>query len=297
MPIAELQAPKPARDFEEALARFEILRAADDAAVSPEAYSRFYSHLARTPLAVVLVHGFTNNPEQYSRLAPTLHARGHTVVIPRLPGHGDRDRSGRRLGHVRLADWLRTTDEAIDIACGAGERVVISGISVGGVLAAWAAVRRADIARAIPVAAFFGIIRLDLLANALLGRVLATLPNVDFPWDPFGDQSQIPPYAYPRFPTRGLGESLLLGTALVAHARAAPPAAREVVMVTNAHEPAIDNTLIDRAIAGWNASRARSARDYRFADLPSNHDIIDPTNPLQRIDIVYPKLIELIEGA
>jgi hypothetical protein len=31
--------------------------------------------------------------------------------------------------------------------------------------------------------------------------------------------------------------------------------------------------------------------------LPANHDIIDPNNPEQRIDIVYPHVRALIEDA
>jgi hypothetical protein len=70
-----------------------------------------------------------------------------------------------------------------------------------------------------------------------------------------------------------------------------------VVVVSNAHEPAIDNRLIDVLVASWNRQRRGAARDFRFADLPANHDIIDPTNPLERVALVYPKLIEFIEGA
>jgi hypothetical protein len=37
-------------------------------------------------------------------------------------------------------------------------------------------------------------------------------------------------------------------------------------------------------------------RTYEFsADLKLGHDLIDPGQPYQRVDVVYPKLMELID--
>jgi pimeloyl-ACP methyl ester carboxylesterase len=288
--------PDPARDPAEARARFDSLRGLDDGALFPVAYSRMYAHPSRTPLALVLLHGFTNCPAQFAELAEQLFARGHSLVVPRLPGHGDADRSGRRLDGVGAPAWCATTRTAIDIARGLGERVVVAGVSLGGVLAAWAAATHADVARAVAVAPFLGVINLGLGGNVVLERALALLPNASIPWDPFGDQSQIPPYAYPCFSSRGLGQSLHLGLRLLRDAAQTAPACRDVVLVTNSNDPAIDNRLVDALVTSWNRQRPGGARDYRFAYLPAIHDIVDPMNHLQRVDLVYPKLIELIEG-
>jgi hypothetical protein len=41
-------------------------------------------------------------------------------------------------------------------------------------------------------------------------------------------------------------------------------------------------------------SRGASVNTYEFdASLKLDHDLIDPTQPHQQIDIVYPRLIEL----
>ena len=290
-------ASTPARDRAAAFERFAALRRADDELILPAAVSRFYEQDSRSPIAVVLLHGFTNNPAQFDRLAPELHARGHSVVVPRLPGHGDRDRRGLRLRGVGAEAWLATTQEAIDIACGLGRKVVVAGISLGGALGAWAGVRRPDVARTVAIAPFLGLIRLMRLANEALQRALVVAPDVEVPWDPFGDGSLIPPHAYPAFPSRGLGQSLRIGLDVVAGARRFPPSCGDLVVMTNAREPAVENRLAAAAVAAWNAERPGSAREFRFTDLPANHDIIDPTNPLQRIDLVYPKVIEAIEAA
>jgi carboxylesterase len=290
-------APRPAASPADAAARFATLAAADDDLVMPAARSRFYQQAERARIAVVLVHGFTNNPAQFDRLAPELHALGYAVVVPRLAGHGDIDRRGLRLAAVRADAWLATTNEAIDIACGAGRKVVVAGISLGATIAAMTAIRRGDVARAIAIAPFFGLQRLARLADAAVERVLGIAPNVEVPWDPFGDGALIPPHAYPKFPTRGLGQTLRVGLAVLSASRRSEPACNDLVVLTNERDPAVENRLADAAVAAWNALRPGSASGYRFTDLPKNHDIVDPTNPLQRIELVYPKIVEAVERA
>jgi pimeloyl-ACP methyl ester carboxylesterase len=266
----------------------------DDATLFPVQYSALFAPPARTSLAVVLLHGFTNGPAQFVELAAELFARGHAVVVPRLPGHGS---SGRSLAGIGATEWLATTREATDIACGLAERVVVAGVSLGGSLAAWTAAARSDVARGVAIVPFLGVINLGATGNTLLERALGALPDAEVPWDPFGDQALIPPYAYPGFPSRGLGQSLRLGRRLLSAAARAAPAAPDIVLVTNSHEPAIDNRMVDSLVARWNRRRRGSAWDFRFDDLPANHDIIDPLNPLQRHATVYPKLIEFFEDA
>jgi alpha-beta hydrolase superfamily lysophospholipase len=273
------------------------LRGLDDATLFPVQYSALFAPPARTSLAVVLLHGFTNGPAQFVELAAELFARGHAVVVPRLPGHGSSDRSGRSLAGIGATEWLATTREATDIACGLAERVVVAGVSLGGSLAAWTAAARSDVARGVAIVPFLGVINLGATGNTLLERALGALPDAEVPWDPFGDQALIPPYAYPGFPSRGLGQSLRLGRRLLSAAARAAPAAPDIVLVTNSHEPAIDNRMVDSLVARWNRRRRGSAWDFRFDDLPANHDIIDPLNPLQRHATVYPKLIEFFEDA
>ena len=120
---ADVPPPRPARDPAEARARFDLLRGLDDGGLFPVAYSRLLAGTERVPLAVVLLHGYTNNPEQFVILAQELAARGHAVVVPRLPGHGSADRTIRRLAGVGAVQWMATTQEATDIACGLGEHV------------------------------------------------------------------------------------------------------------------------------------------------------------------------------
>ncbi len=275
--------------------RFTVLAARDDASISDAGRSRLLEHGRATPLAVVLIHGLTNAPQQWVPFATELHGRGHTVVIPRLPGHGKLDRGTTALARVKANAYLETTSDAIDIARGLGARLIVCGLSIGGAFAAWHALQRRDIDRALALVPLFGIRRWPLLADHLLAALLGGLPNAFLPWDPRGDGSQIPAYGYPRFATRALAATLRIGLE-VERASHRLAAGGEVVMALNGHEPACENTIACRIAERLSASRYGAARTVVWSDLPAIHDIVDPTNPHGRTDLVYPRLRGEIEG-
>ena len=83
---------------------------------------------------------------------PGVRGRGYSVVVPRLPGHGHRDRLTKALSDVRPDDLVHTADLAVDIAAGLGDEVTVVGLSGGGTLAAWLATERNDVNRAVLIA-------------------------------------------------------------------------------------------------------------------------------------------------
>lgn len=285
---------RPTRDFEGAARRFAELAARDDARISEAGRSRFLEHGAQTPLAVVLIHGLTNAPQQWVPFATELHARGATVVVPRLPGHGEADRMTTALANVPAKAYLETTNAAIDIARGAGRRVVVAGLSIGGAFAAWHALQRDDIERAIAIVPLFGLRRFPLALDRLVALTLANVPSAFVPWDPRGDGSQIPAYGYPRFATRALGETLAIGLAVERDSHRLVPRG-EIVVALNANEPACENTIALAIGERFRRARAAASRTIVWDDLPQIHDIIDPTNPHGRTDLVYPRLRAEIE--
>jgi pimeloyl-ACP methyl ester carboxylesterase len=285
---------RPARDFADARARFDELAALDGPNVIPEGRSRFYAHGERTRLAIVLLHGLTNAPEQWARFSVEAHARGHTLIVPRLPGHGDVDRHGTALGAVTARDFLRTASAAVDIAAGAGDRVVVAGLSIGGAMAAWLAQRRTDISRCVPIVPLFGVARLNAAANDALSSALLALPDFFLPWDPHGSAHESPPYAYPDFPTRALAECVRIGLDVHRSAARRIPSGSTAFLL-NANEPACNNALTFDVAARFGRSRAGACDTLVMEGLPINHDVIDPTNPNARIDVVYPRVLGLLE--
>lgn len=107
--------------------------------------SRFFMQLEPAAKVCLFFHGFTGVPSQFVPLAQTLFRAGYSVMIPRLPGHGQK------------GDWSRSnptplpTDPAVyqefalhwfQQAQALGQEVVVGGLSGGGTMAAWLAVER-----------------------------------------------------------------------------------------------------------------------------------------------------------
>lgn len=264
--------------------------------ISVPARSRFLTHGARAGLAVVLLHGFTTSPEQWARFAAELYERGANVVIPRFPGHGYRDRRTRAIAAVSADALIACAAEAVDIARGAGERVIVAGLSLGATVAVALALERDDIARTVGIVPLFGLRHLGRRANAVLAALLEALPNAFLPWDPTGGAGQIPAYGYPRFPTRLLAHCLRLAETVQRRAAAGDVPSGELPLLLNAHEPACNNMLSTALAMRWNALRPAASTVTVLNDLPANHDIIDPTNANARIDLVYPCLRDIIEA-
>lgn len=57
-PLKDVALPRPAANFDDALAHVRALQAADGAAVGASCRTRFWSHGHATPTAFVLLHGF-----------------------------------------------------------------------------------------------------------------------------------------------------------------------------------------------------------------------------------------------
>ena len=256
---------------------------------------------ARRPGRVyVCLHGLTNSPQQYVPLAARLLARGDaTVFIPRLPRHGLADRMTTGLAQLAEAELVDATAAALDTAAGLGDEVVVTGISMGGVLATWAAQYR-PVARVVIVAPALGLPYLPPPTIGPLTALALRLPNRYIWWDPRQKAAVAgPTYAYPRFATHALARIQRLGLRLAAAARTAPPAARSVWLVTNAADLAISNRQVDRLAANWERAGATNLRRYVFPRrLKLFHDLVDPLQPNQQVAVSHPALERLVaDGA
>ncbi len=286
----------PARSYEEALDRVRAFQSYDDDRILPQARTTLLDHGARTPLAVVLLHGFTNHPGQYREFAPMVHQRGANVFVPRMPEQGDRDRMTHRLARLTAESLLARASEAVDIASGLGERVCVAGISSSGLLCAYFGQHRADVTRAIAISPVFAILRLPYWLSTLVGRAALLLPDTFLWWDPRLREQQHPSTAYPQFPTHALAQTLRIGDDVYAFARREPFAARSIVTMTNKNDPAVNNDVTARVLHRWQRYRPQDATAFEFTDLPKNHDIVEPDNPKARTNVVYPRLLECILG-
>lgn len=99
--------------------------------------------VAGGPTGVLVLHGFTGSPQSMRPLAQFCADAGHTVEMPRLPGHGT---TVEDMLTTSWSDWSAHVEQVyLDLAerC---ERVVVTGLSMGGALTLWLASRHPEIA-------------------------------------------------------------------------------------------------------------------------------------------------------
>lgn len=100
-----------------------------------------YSH-AGGPVGVLVLHGFTGNPQSMRPLAEAMAADGYSVELPLLPGHGT---AVEDLLPMRWADWSRAADAAYGDLARRSAGVVVVALSAGGTLACWLAEHHREI--------------------------------------------------------------------------------------------------------------------------------------------------------
>jgi pimeloyl-ACP methyl ester carboxylesterase len=270
-----------------------IARDASDPAIDPRCLPRIAHHGDRTKNAIVLFHGFTNCPIQFSELGDRFFERGYTVYIPRLPHHGLADKMTRALEALTLAELEAAALQAVTLATGLGARVATLGISMGGTMAAWTGETQ-PIDTAVAIAPFFGIKLLPVPFEDAFSATLAALPNADMWWDPIHKEQLPPPHGYPRFPTHALAQCLKMGEEIAARAKKTAPLGRRNILVLNDHEPAVSN---DAARDVWSSWRAYDTdiEEIVLRDLDVRHDIIEPTTYPQARTLVYPTLVAAVD--
>ncbi len=113
---------------------------------------------ARTPLAVVYIHGFSATSEEIRPVPDRVAAAlGANLFFTRLTGHG---RTGQAMAEANVGDWINDMAEAMAIGRAIGERVVVISTSTGATLAAIAAtdpVLSADMAGVVMISPNFRI--------------------------------------------------------------------------------------------------------------------------------------------
>jgi len=286
--------PHPVQSYSEALQRIETLRAQEASGMNPVCRLQSMTHDGQVERVIVLVHGYTNCPQQFHELGQRFYDLGYNVLLAPLPHHGLADRLTEEQAQLKAEELVTYADEMVDIAQGLGEQVVMLGISGGGVTTAWAAQYRSDIDLAVIVSPAFGYQQIPTTLTVPAGNLYLAMPNSFRWWDPSRQAELGPPYAYPRFSTRALAELLRLGFAVQVAAQREPPAASSILVVTNANDTAVNNVLTAGVVKAWREHEANVAT-YEFeAESRLGHDLIDPTLPDARIDIVYPRLIDLI---
>jgi carboxylesterase len=243
------------------------------------------------------LHGFTNCPQQFDMLGRHFHELGWNVLIPRYPRHGYSDRLTTSVSELRAEHLVAVANRAAESGAGLGERLTVAGLSLGGILTGYVAQTRGGIERAVLVAPMFGLKPIPGWGLAAMTRLAEILPNFYIWWNSAEKDRIGPEHGYPRFSTKAYAALFQTGASLQRAARKSAPASKRIDVITNAAEPRLDNRFTYQLVDRWRAHGA-TVGTYEFPatdHLP--HDLIDPANPEQNTELVYPVVIRTIVGA
>ena len=286
--------PQPAASYAEAANRIAALQAQESAGYNPLCATQFLTHGSKTARAIAFVHGYGNCPQMFLQLGQQFYALGYNVLIAPMPHHGLVDRLTDDLTHLTAEELVGYADQLVDIERGLGEQMSLVGFSGGGVVTGWAAQTRTDLDQAVLIAPSFGVKAIPAALTVLAANGALLLPDALMWWDPALEAQLGPDYAYPRYSRRGLAQIVRMGFAVRGLARRAAPGAASILVITNANDYAVDNAVTAQVVADWRA-HGNAATTYEFpADFQLGHNLIDPGDRDQKIDLAYPKLMALI---
>ncbi len=290
--------PQPVANYEEAVSRVRSLQDEDNKDLARDVcVTKLYTHETQTGHVIVLLHGFTNCPEQFNDLGKQYYEAGNNVFIPRMPYHGLLDRLTDSLVKLSAENLAAFGDKVIDIAHGLGKKITVMGISGSGTLVAWLAQNRSDLDFAFAIAPMLGLAFIPAPFTKLFERFALLLPNFFLWWDPRtkADNPYSIYYAYPRYPSHALVEIMRLAMITRAQAEESQPAANHITMIINDAEPAVNNAEIVKLFTSWRKHGKGKVSEYHFEkELQLPHDIITPGTPGVPIGDIHPRLIRAV---
>ncbi|HVX40580.1 MAG TPA: alpha/beta hydrolase [Gemmatimonadaceae bacterium] len=282
----------PAHDYADAVARADAIIALDARVAAPGGSSILETHGARTPRAIVLLHGFTDSPRQFAALADSLYAEGDNVFVPRLPHHAMRGKDVSELAKLTAQELCDTGDEAVDIAAGLGDTVVVLGLSAGATVAAFVAEHRPEVQRAVMIAPAFEFTHAPSMLERSIVNISEHVPNFTRRAAPEPGR----PDRDPGFATHGLAQVLRLGMTVRRDAERLLPPSAEMLFLVNAHDHTVKTAPVLDLAARWNR-HGTPVSVYEFPDsLRLPHNIVDPIQRPTNGVAVYPVLEALAHG-
>jgi alpha-beta hydrolase superfamily lysophospholipase len=289
--------PEAAENYQEAIEKFRAIEKTESALpLCPEGRSRLLIHGHKTERVIVLLHGLTNCPEQFIPLAGILHASGANVVLPRARYAGFADRMNSVQGLQSGQDLLDQAAMGLDIAFGLGDHISLVGLSGGGVAAAWMAQNREGIGSVMLISPFFGFHGQPVALIDGISAILTRVPNFYLWWNNKEKEAMAgPSYAYPRFGTRCMADTIELSRNVRDHLTSHSLRASSMAILTSACDMGVNNEQTKQLAAQWEQKNPGRVSIYEFPKtLGIPHDMIDPNQPDAKTQVTYPKILELL---
>lgn len=220
------------------------------------------------PHGVLVLHGFTGNPHSVRPLAEAFAAAGFAVELPRLPGHGTTLDDMLTTG---WDDWSGEAEAAYQRLADRCDRIVVAGLSMGGTLTLWVAVKHPEVAGIICINALIedpGPLREAIAELVESGTEIIEGVGSDIA-DP--DATEI---AYPGTPLRPLQTVIAAGDELRPQlGRITCPAL--VMTSPEDHVVPPSNSDVLAASVGGPVERVSLDRSYHVATLDYDRELIE----------------------
>ncbi len=181
-------------------------------------------------------------------------------------------------------------DESVDIARGLGDEVRALGLSMEGVVAAWTAQERGDVDRVVTIAPAMTIPGLPASLTRVFRNIFHKLPNVSLP-----SAGTTLDHAYAGQTTKGLDATFEMGAYVADEGYESSPASPDVIVVLNPDDDQVDPVHLSEFASAW-AARGGPVALYRLPAIGLPHDVIDVDQPEGDPDLVYPILVDLLDG-
>jgi len=228
-------------------------------------------------IGVVLVHGFTGSPAAMRPWAEFLNARGYSVRVPLLPGHGTKPAD---LNKVQWPEWPAKVKAEIAELNKHCSKIFVAGLSMGGGTTLHVASELGD--------QLTGIILVNPMIH--VRGVSPTLAFVVSRLVKFGKsvgndikRKGVTEYSYDKLPYRGIHQLLTM----LKLTRAALPSIKVPMQLFHSvddHTLPVSNTeIIMREIGSANKARIELLNSFHVATLDHDSDLIF-TNSLTFIE-------------
>jgi esterase/lipase len=264
---------------------------------SPTCSDRLFHHNQRTSKAIVLYHGLTNCPKQFEKLGEMLWQKGYTVLIPRIPYHGHKNRLNKEFSKLKYIDLTNKVSETMSLAISLADKVDTMGISAGSNLAIWTSLNY-SIDKLIAIAPLVMPHNYPLAVSPLINRYLKYLPNQDKWWNEETKDKIIgTSHAYPFYSSKAILAFFEINQSSLDFVNSFKGTKKStqnyLVLVEN--DTAIDNKSAKDFFGKIQIIFEKPIIQKTFeSSLNLDHDIVDPTHEKARIEIVYPALIQLL---